>query len=109
MERKKTIREERFDLQDEALEKATQDLLRNAQFRVFLWWILENCNIYGMNISANSGMYIHEGQRSVGLKILDHINSVDPTAYPSMMLERAKNELLNRALEKDDGKDETTQ
>lgn len=101
---KEQIRQERLEREEEELRASTGELLSNPQFQRFLWWLLGQCEIYGTDISANSSMYIAAGQRNVGLKILAHLNAVDPRAYARLMLARADEADAIRATEGDDAK-----
>jgi hypothetical protein len=79
------------------LDHATRLLLQNLQLRPFLLWLLGQCGIYRANLGANSSIYLTEGQRSIGLQVIDRLNAVDPTAYPTLMLEAVRDELARRA------------
>lgn len=64
--------------------------MQNTHHRVILWWLLEQCGIYTQNMSANSTMYILEGQRSIGLRLIQLLEDVSPMAYPELLLEKAR-------------------
>ena len=55
------------------------ELLEDYKFRAFLWRILEMCNIYSS--APITGMDRFEGQRDIGLKILDEIFTANPEGY----------------------------
>lgn len=96
--------ENRTAIEREELETATRLLMQNLQLRPFLWWLLEQCGIYRQNMSANSAMYLMEGQRSIGLQVIALMDEVDPTAYPAMLLDAAKTELARRVNANDGSK-----
>lgn len=72
-------------------------MLRNSQSRRFLWWILQGCGIYGISYDGKDASAFAEGQRNVGLKIIADISKVAPTAYPELLLEQARAQLLEQA------------
>lgn len=74
----------------ELLLGSVRETLQTMQGRRFTWWILSQCGIYSQNVSANSTMYILEGQRSIGLKVIELLGEVDPKLYPEMLLEQAR-------------------
>jgi hypothetical protein len=84
----------------EKLVDSLREVMQTAQGKRFLWWLLEHCGIYSQNVSANSTMYILEGQRSIGLKVIDLIGEVSVTAYPELILDKAREESSRRNGEK---------
>ena len=66
------------------VEEATRWVLQNSQSRRFLWWILQQCGIYRITATGNSLTYLYEGERNVGLKIINQINAVDEAAYSAL-------------------------
>ena len=61
------------------------ELLEDYKFRAFLWRVLEKCNIYSS--APITGIDRFEGQRDVGLKILDEIFTANPEGYTIMRSE----------------------
>ena len=61
------------------------ELLEDYKFRAFLWRILEMCHIYSS--APLTGMDRFEGQRDMGLKILDEIFTANPEGYTMMRRE----------------------
>lgn len=80
------------ELDRDALHDAVRSVMQTAHGRTLSWWLLEQCGIYTQNVSANSTMYILEGQRSVGLKFMELVGEVDPTIIPEMLLEKGRAE-----------------
>ncbi|MBL4786532.1 MAG: hypothetical protein JKY49_14030 [Cohaesibacteraceae bacterium] len=84
--------------------EALQVVLRNKHCRIVLWWILEQCGIYRNTFSGNSATYFMEGERNIGLKILNQIAAVDARAYPKLMLEMVAEREAQREARKMAGK-----
>lgn len=80
------------------LTHAVRETLLNAQGRQVLWWIIEQCGIYQVGPIGNSGTNVHQGERNVGLKIINLLESVEPTAYPRLHLEMVQTNEERRRL-----------
>lgn len=76
--------------QERQLREDISATLLNSQSMRFMWWILQQCGIYGISFSGDEMTAFREGQRSIGLTILQKITEVDETAYPNLMLEMSK-------------------
>ena len=61
------------------------ELLEDYKFRAFLWRVLEKCHIYSS--APITGIDRFEGQRDVGLKILDEIFTANSEGYTIMRSE----------------------
>lgn len=61
--------------------------------RRFVWRILSACHPYrpSMAMSYENTAY-QEGQRSIGLWLIDALDDVDVSLYPGLMLERKKDQ-----------------
>jgi len=46
-------------------------VLVSAEGRRFIWRILSVCGLYRNSFTGNSNTFYNEGQRSIGLKLLD--------------------------------------
>lgn len=62
-------------------------LLSREQGRRFLWRYLEICGVYRSSFTGNSQTFFNEGERNVGLKLLDDIMEAAPDAYLVMLKE----------------------
>jgi hypothetical protein len=62
-------------------------LLSNIQGRRFLWKYLSKCGVYRTSFTGSSETFFKEGQRNVGLWILDDITRANPDAYLLMIKE----------------------
>jgi hypothetical protein len=63
-------------------------ILSNAQGRRVLKKYLEACGVFRTSFSENVNQTLFlEGQRNVGLMLLNDINAADPMAYVKMMNE----------------------
>lgn len=69
------------------------NLANTPQGRAFIWHLLSVCNLYDDCNSGDTNTYYMLGRRSIGLEILDILNDADPTAYPNMLLNAAKQQL----------------
>ena len=85
---KKTAKKEK--LQEELEKKDMQDLLRTGFGRRIIWRYLSFCGVFKTSFTGDSQTFFNEGQRNVGLKIIDDINEANPQAYVDMMLEAKK-------------------
>lgn len=72
------------------LREDISSMLRNPQSLRCIWWILQQCGIYGVSFTGDEMTAFREGQRSIGLTIIQKIAEVDETAYPTLMLEMSK-------------------
>ncbi len=84
-----------FDLDD-----ATRFVLSDPRARRFLWWVLENCHLFQSSMTGNSFAFHLEGERNIGLKIIAQIDSVNPIAFPKLMLDMKADEEAKTAKDK---------
>ncbi len=66
-----------------------RDLYKDRRFRKILWHILGMTGIYTVNYSNEQAAYM-DGRKSIGLELIDTMNEADPTMYPRLLLEKAK-------------------
>ena len=64
-----------------------EDVAKTSAGVNVLWNILGLCNIYSYTPDGNA---FYDGQRSIGIAILEMMEEVDPTLYPRLLLERSK-------------------
>ncbi len=69
-------------------------VLRMVEARRILFKILEKCGPYQPSFDLNSARMTdyNEGRRSIGIEVLQMINSADPQAYIQMVNEHASDE-----------------
>ncbi len=65
-----------------------QAILNMKSGRAILWKYLCECGLFKTSyVSEGSEIYFLEGQRNIGLSIMNDINEVDPDSYLKMMKE----------------------
>jgi len=74
-------------------------LLELPAGRNVLFWLLSQCGIYQTCFTGNSTTFFAEGQRSIGLRLVNELNRADPTAYPRMLLRRGEEIQGRQAME----------
>lgn len=75
---------------DEAFKLYVKEVVKSRAGRELLWYILELTGLYSCSLTDANSALILEGRRSVGIRILECLEEVDPTVYPHMLLERIK-------------------
>ena|SRR5215472_9505159 len=73
-------------------ERLRQDVIRNLMSgiagRSFIYDLLNGCHVFGTSFALNGlQMAFNEGERNVGLKLLNDIMQAAPDSYPLMMRE----------------------
>jgi hypothetical protein len=56
--------------------------------RRFFWRYLGICGVFRTSFTGNSHTFFNEGERNIGLRLLEDVNNADPTAYVKMVNER---------------------
>jgi hypothetical protein len=95
-----------FEPGEDALERALHDIMATPQGRTLIWHVLGQTKLYDEGFSGNSTDIYDKGKRSVGLWLLAQINEMDPTAYPRMLLDVARQE--QRAIQRANQQERTT-
>lgn len=62
-------------------------LLSTDQGRRFLWKLLNKCGIFRVSFTGSSQTFFLEGERNIGLYVLDLIMQADPDAYTKMYVQ----------------------
>lgn len=75
---------------DDPLERALECLLNMPEGRAFIWAVLAQTKIYDETFSGNSADIFEKGRRSVGLWLIAQMTDLDPTAYPRLLLDVAR-------------------
>lgn len=55
-----------------------------------IWHLLSICNVYSDCYSGDNDTFYMLGKKAVGLELIDLLNQGDPTVYPRMLLNAAK-------------------
>ena len=74
----------------QALLENIRSLMSGKGARGLVWHILSMCDLYSDAFAGNSRTFYIEGKRAIGLGILQLLDEADPTIYPRMLLEKAK-------------------
>lgn len=72
---------------DEELDNDIRELAKTNAGRSVLRWILGLCQIYSDNFTGDNSGFYYQGQRSIGLQILEKLNDVDPRIYIKLITE----------------------
>lgn len=95
---------------DREVSTAWAKLLATEEGRLIAWTILDKCHVFSSTYTGNAASNFLEGERNVGLKILqEHVLPFGPHALADMMQEaedrytRLQMAALNRAKEDNDG------
>ncbi len=62
-------------------------LMKHEQGRRLMWRWLEFTGVFRTSMTGNSWTFHNEGQRNVGLMLIDSINEHTPDAYVQMLKE----------------------
>jgi hypothetical protein len=76
---------------DELIQQGIRDCNSTVAGRELLFYILDNCAIYAPTM-PDQMLEFNVGRKSIGIDLVELMNSVDPKIYPELLLERAKNE-----------------
>ncbi|PUB87069.1 MAG: hypothetical protein DBP02_02155 [gamma proteobacterium symbiont of Ctena orbiculata] len=60
--------------------------------RTFIWWLLTQCHVYNTSFTGNSQTFFLEGERNVGLQVIERLHAKHLDDYLRMMKEHATNE-----------------
>lgn len=65
--------------------------------RHVLMWVLEQSGLYASLYAAEPGLTeLNVGRRDVGIRLLAKMEEVSPTAYPTLLLNRARDKFKPR-------------
>lgn len=79
--------QERMEMRDTEARQDLEKVLATPEGRRVLWSIIAGCNIFHAITQTNAQMYLYQGAKNVGLKLIDQIESVDDNAFLEMMRE----------------------
>lgn len=88
-------RQRRAAIEQERVASAFRDALDTAAGRALVWWILEGCHVFQTSFVPGSAdrTVFAEGERSIGLRLIDAIERYCPMRYRQMQeeaLERSR-------------------
>ena len=66
-------------------------MMGDKRGRRFVWRLLEKAGVYRSSFTGNSNTFFLEGQRNMGLMIMDEIHSNCPDLYVIMLKENSGN------------------
>ncbi|WP_443747236.1 Bbp19 family protein [Asticcacaulis solisilvae] len=67
-------------------------LLSDARGRRIVRRLLDTCGVYRTSFTGNSHTFFNEGQRNVGLVLIDKVHRHAPEQYTVMMQESTEND-----------------
>ena len=72
---KKAADKEKFSKEDEV--KDLQEILALPAGKRFIWRYLEKCGVFQSSFTGNSETFFREGERNIGLQLLDEVSRAD--------------------------------
>jgi len=84
-------------------------IIENPQGRRFIWWILAKCHIFKNSFNLNTKLEdFQEGERNIGLEVLNRLNEADVNAFARMQAEyvseaESKKAIKEKEKENEDG------
>ena len=84
MARKKTKEEKEYLV----LVANMRELLKTKYGKEVLWHILSLTGVYATCFTGNTTTFFNEGQRSIGLQLMELMDDADISAYPRLLLEK---------------------
>jgi hypothetical protein len=94
-EREAKERDEREQLLSRREADDFKFLMSDKRGRRFVWNLLEKTGVFRSSFTGNSETFFREGQRNVGLMIVDMIHTHSPEQYNRMMMEQRGNDKRN--------------
>lgn len=80
-------RERKIKRDNELLSDAWRWLLDDEKGRRIAWALLEETHVFRTSMTGNSQTFFLEGERNIGLKVLDRIMTTAPDAFALMQRE----------------------
>ena len=79
------------DLEREQLLADLEEVLRKSAGQRFMWWLLSETHLFSSNFTGQSNSTIfREGERNIGLKVLNNVLSVDKHFFVKMLNAKLK-------------------
>lgn len=70
----------------------TKTLLATYGGRWVLWEIIADCGVFKASMETSGKVYMYQGMRNIGLKIMDRVTDADDEAFLMMMREAKQRE-----------------
>jgi hypothetical protein len=83
-------RKERFDRKSELAD--VRSILGTAEGRRFVWRYLGLCRVFESSWSPSAAIHFNEGQRDIGLRLLDDVTEANDESLIQMMREAKERE-----------------
>lgn len=65
-------------------------ILSTDQGRRFVWRVLSRCGVFKISFTGSSQTFFNEGERSIGLYLLNEVMDADPDSYVKMYVKDKK-------------------
>lgn len=65
-------------------------ILSTDQGRRFVWKMLSRCGVFKISFTGSSQTFFNEGERSIGLYLLNEVMDADPDSYVKMYVKDKK-------------------
>lgn len=82
------------------------NVLQSDSGRAVLWWLLSQCKVFSGTMTGNAWSNYNEGQRSIGLMLINEVVAADPKQWIELQRENMLsmlNELESNPKEKKRG------
>ena len=70
-----------------------QKIVETEEGRRFLWRMIGDCDCFSPITITNASMYLIQGQKNVGLRLMADIERVSTNAFMTMMIEGKRRQL----------------
>jgi hypothetical protein len=67
-------------------------LMSDKRGRRFIWRLLEMTGVYRTSFTGNSTTFFNEGQRNIGLMVVNEVHSNCPELYETLIKENSNND-----------------
>ncbi len=99
--RRKSAEEKEYDV----LLANVREVCKTSHGKDVIWHILAMCRIADDCFTNDNATFYNEGQRSIGLQVMQLLDDADLSIYPRLLLEKRKIDLNGG---QNDGTDNTT-
>ncbi|WP_272962320.1 hypothetical protein [Alcanivorax jadensis] len=87
------------ELAERRMRQREQDfraVLGTAEGRRVMWALIGDCDCFSPIAATNASVYLLQGRKNVGLQLMNEIESVDPEAFMSMLIEGRQQQIDDR-------------
>jgi len=97
------------ELQQDDLKRAFRDVIATAAGKRVLFWVMEQCVIYGEAYTGDDNATNYNlGRQGVGKRLIAMLDGIDPKIYPTLLLEVARmNEEQQEILKRTSGQEDS--